>query len=70
MYQDHAVEVQQNGERGSGMTVRKPIQAGEDTECPPNPNGTQTRAKTIQDLNVVPEVPLRFSNLSYIFVLN
>ncbi|XP_074379108.1 uncharacterized protein LOC141720542 [Apium graveolens] len=53
--EDHAVEVQQNGERESSLTIRKATQAGEDAEFPPNPNGTQTRAKAIQDLNVVPE---------------
>ncbi|KAK1393556.1 BZIP domain-containing protein [Heracleum sosnowskyi] len=43
---DLAAEVQHNGERESSMTLRKPIQAGEDAEFPP---------KTIQDMNVVPE---------------
>lgn len=70
LYQDLAVVVPQNGETESSMTDRKLIQAKEATGFPPNPNGRETGAKTIQDLNVVPEVLLPFSYLLYFYVLN
>ncbi|KAL1822532.1 hypothetical protein ACET3Z_009310 [Daucus carota] len=52
---DHAVVVQQNGERESSVTVKKSTQTGKDTEFLPDSSGSETRVKTIQDLNVVPE---------------
>lgn len=70
LYQDDAVEVQQDGKRESSTTVTKPTQAEEGAEFPPNPNVTKARVKPIQDLNVVPEVRLRFPYLSCTFVLN
>uniref|UniRef100_A0A165ZT86 BZIP domain-containing protein n=1 Tax=Daucus carota subsp. sativus TaxID=79200 RepID=A0A165ZT86_DAUCS len=52
---DHAVVVQQYGERESSVTVKKSTQTGKDTEFLPDSSGSETRVKTIQDLNVVPE---------------
>lgn len=62
--------VQQYGERESSVTVKKSTQTGKDTEFLPDSSGSETRVKTIQDLNVVPEVPLQSSCLFYLNVLS